>query len=121
MSQSVLFQLVCLRFKITKLKLSYFYSLHRTFVFKVPSYLLTYKKFANSTLPIVLLEREDVQKKAEEISKLINPDGESSDEETEKNTPVKQSKPDSDAPKVPFWVSVTINYTICAIKQGSII
>lgn len=52
------------------------------------------------------VEQEDVQKKAEVISKMISPDEESSDEEPAiaNDASVQPIKTDPDAPKVPFWV-----------------
>jgi len=54
-------------------------------------------------------EREEVEKKAEEITKLINPDNDSSDDEhvTGHVTEVPaESQAEPEAPKVPFWVSL---------------
>ena len=54
----------------------------------------------NSVIP---LEREEVEKKAEEITKLINLDNDSSDDESPAKITV-EIKTEPEAPKVPFWV-----------------
>ena len=54
-------------------------------------------------------ERDEVEKKAEEITKLINPDNDSSDDDhvTGHVTEVPaESQAEPEAPKVPFWVGL---------------
>ena len=62
-------------------------------------------------------ERDEVAKKAHQISMMINPDSSDDDAESPPQNDLKIVSSTPDKPKVPFWV----RYVICVEIKGQLI